>query len=316
MLYSYLFTTIALIFGLHFYKNRYPKEYETMITQFIDNIKKNETIKPYLPMLSSALFNIIYIYSLCEVVFKKTILLASPHIKSLSIFVRNNILNKIDTFKLTNTILHNQENLVLVKSETNDIIVFDKVPDSLQNIKYEKSNMRFLALCLNLKCDNQDNTNNNNNNNKDMTYSIYLYLNTMNFYVVGNSFGSQFFKYYLQHVLNVTIDNDKPFLYTLEIMDQNVKITYINETQTIVIKKDNYEIEPICSNLSLVLESDVKEIQNITYQESLEVSDTNTNTSENLNADEKLKDNTELNICLKSEPKTENNNLDYTTVCF
>ena len=111
-------------------------------------------------------------------------------------------------------------------------------------------------------------------------------------------------------------DNDKPFLYTLEIMDQNVKITYINETQTIVIKKDNYEIS---SNLSLVLESDIKEIQNITCQESLEISDININdinTSENLNADEKLKDKTELNICSKSEPKIEYNNLDYTTVCF
>ena len=56
MLYSYLFTTIGLIFGLHFYKNRYPKEYEMIITQFIDNVQKNEILKSYLPILTTTFY--------------------------------------------------------------------------------------------------------------------------------------------------------------------------------------------------------------------------------------------------------------------
>jgi hypothetical protein len=45
-------------------------------------------------------------------------------------------------------------------------------------------------------------------------------------------------------VLNVKIDNDtnKPFTYTLELMDHNVSMAYLNETQSIVIKKYGYEI--------------------------------------------------------------------------
>jgi len=290
MLYSYLFTTIALIFGLHFYKNRYPKEFEMIITQFIDNIQKNETLKPYLPILTTTFYNIIYIYSLCQVAFNKTMRLTSPYIKSLTDFVRNNFLNKINTNNISNIILDKQDGFVLVKSEKNDIIIFDKIPNSLANIKYEKSTLRFLALCLKLKTDNSEQT---------MCYSIYLSLNSMNFYVVDNMFGSHFFKYYLQHILNVTIDNDKPFLYILEIMDQNVKITHINETQTIVIKKDNYEI------IGTQDKHLVAEINRINIEK--EELDTKI---------EKKIENVENIENVETEANSSSNLLDYTTVCF
>jgi cellobiose-specific phosphotransferase system component IIB len=307
MLYSYLFTTIALIFGLHFYKNRYPKEFEMIITQFIDNIQKNETLKPYLPILTTTFYNIIYIYSLCQVAFNKTMRLTSPHIKSLSGFVQNNFLNKINTNHISNIILDKQDGFVLVKSEKNDIIVFNKIPDSLDNIKYEKSTLRFLALCLKLKTDDSDQT---------MCYSIYLSLNSMNFYVVGNIFGPHFFKYYLQHILNVTIDNNKPFLYILEIMDQNVKITHINETQTIVIKKDDYEIigpqdKHLVSEPKEIAEP--KEINSI----NIEKEELPTNDNVDANEEEKVeKEDLKLEEKTEAEPKTVSNILDYTTVCF
>jgi hypothetical protein len=47
-------------------------------------------------------------------------------------------------------------------------------------------------------------------------------------------------------VLNVDISkyisNDNLFVYTLELMDHNVSMVYLNETQSIVLKKDGYEI--------------------------------------------------------------------------
>jgi hypothetical protein len=305
MLYSYLFTTIALIFGLHFYKNRYPKEFEMVITQFIDNVQKNETLKPYLPILTSTFYNIIYIYSLCQVAFNKTMRLTSPHIKSLSDFVRDNFLNKINTNDTSNVILDKQDDFVLVKSLSNDIIVFNKIPDSLDNIKYEKSTLRFIALCLKLKTDDTD---------KTMCYSIYLSLNSMNFYVVGNILGQHFFKYYLQHILNVTIDNNKPFLYILEIMDQNVKITHINETQTIIIKKDDYEI---IGPQDKHLVSEPKEIAEPKEINSINIEKEELHTNDNVEAKEEtdLKEEKEEKE-EKAEPKIVANILDYTTVCF
>jgi hypothetical protein len=43
-------------------------------------------------------------------------------------------------------------------------------------------------------------------------------------------------------VLNVKVDNDKPFEYKLELMDHNIKMIYVNDKQSIVIQKDSYEI--------------------------------------------------------------------------
>jgi hypothetical protein len=115
----------------------------------------------------------------------------------------------------------------------NDMIILDKVPDNLENITYEPSMSHILSLYLKMI------TNDNETN-----YNIQLSSDTMNFYVVGNVFNTNFFKYYLENVLNVKIDNDtnKPFTYKLELMDQNVSMVYLNETQSIVIKKYGYEI--------------------------------------------------------------------------
>jgi hypothetical protein len=52
-----------------------------------------------------------------------------------------------------------------------------------------------------------------------------------------------FVKYYLINVLKTTIDADKPFVYTLELMDHNVSMVYLDETQSIIIEKDGYKIE-------------------------------------------------------------------------
>jgi hypothetical protein len=117
----------------------------------------------------------------------------------------------------------------------NDMIILDKVPESLDNITYETSSPNFLSLYLKMIT-----------NDKETNYNIELSSDTMNFYVVGNVFNINFFKYYLQSVLNVDISkyisNDNLFVYTLELMDHNVSMVYLNETQSIVLKKDGYEI--------------------------------------------------------------------------
>jgi hypothetical protein len=118
--------------------------------------------------------------------------------------------------------------MVLIKSPTNDIIILDSVPDTLDDLKYEVSDIRFFALYLKL--------------HGSGTHIIELYKKDANYYVVGNKLDCEFFKYYLHNVLNVQLDNNIPFEYKLELMDENIKMVYVNETQSIVINKDGYTI--------------------------------------------------------------------------
>ena len=91
--------------------------------------------------------------------------------------------------------------------------------------------------------------------NDDSKHIIELFNKDMNFYIVGNVINSEFLKYYLQNILQITVDKNTPFTYTLELMDQNIEMVYLNETQSIVLKKDDYEvIDPVISVTKEVVE--------------------------------------------------------------
>ena len=237
MIYTSLFTIIALFFGVHFYKSRYPEDFDTVIVNISTNIQQNEAMNPYLPFLTSLAYYTIYVYSFCQIVFSKTINFCVPYI-NLAVKRIFNAISK-PTIELKPDVKEPQPttsrkidtddgNLVLVKSPTNDVIILDNVPDTLDNLKYEVSNIRFFALYLKL--------------NVSETHNIELCKKEANYYIVGNKLDSDFFKYYLRNVLNVKVDNDKPFEYKLELMDHNIKMIYVNEKQSIVIQKDDYEI--------------------------------------------------------------------------
>jgi hypothetical protein len=110
------------------------------------------------------------------------------------------------------------------------------------DFKYELSDIKFIALYL-----KQD----------DKSYIIDLFKNNMNYYIVGNTINSIFLKYYLINILDINIDNSKPFSYNLELMDHNVNMVYLNDTNSIVIQKDGYIIEGIEENKSII--EDLKE---------------------------------------------------------
>jgi hypothetical protein len=242
MFYTCVFTVIALIYSINLYKSHYPNEFDIIVTQIISFIQQNETIKPYLPLLTTMCYNAIYAYSFCQVTLNKTIKFIEPYlqegIKNIHLRIlynKNSDTTKLFTIVNANIYTSSDSNLVIIKSPMpkNDMIILDKVPDNLENITYEPSMSHILSLYLKMV------TNDNETN-----YNIQLSSDTMNFYVVGNVFNTNFFKYYLENVLNVKIDNDtnKPFTYKLELMDQNVSMVYLNETQSIVIKKYGYEI--------------------------------------------------------------------------
>ena len=76
-----MFTIIALIFSIHFYKNRYPKDFDAIIQQILTEIQKNETLKPYLPVLTNICYNLIYVYSFCQITLNNIIHFCIPYIQ-------------------------------------------------------------------------------------------------------------------------------------------------------------------------------------------------------------------------------------------
>ena len=252
MFYTCVFTVIALIYSINLYKSHYPNEFDIIVTQIISFIQQNETIKPYLPLLTTMCYNAIYAYSFCQITLNKTIKFIEPYlqegIKNIHLRIlynKNSDTTKLFTIVNANIYTSSDSNLVVIKSPMpkNDMIILDKVPDNLENITYEPSRSHILSLYLKMVT-NDNETNDNETNDNETNYNIQLSSDTMNFYVVGNVFNTNFFKYYLENVLNVKIDNDanKPFTYKLELMDHNVSMVYLNETQSIVIKKYGYEI--------------------------------------------------------------------------
>ena len=228
MIYTSLFTIIALFFGVHFYKSRYPEDFDTVILNISANIQQNESMKPFLPFLTSLAYYTIYVYSFCQILFFKTINFCIPYINVAVKKIFNAISKpgiELKTEPLQNVteqkpiILTQLDtvdgNLVLIKSPTNDVIILDKMPDSLDNLKYDVSDIRFLALYL--------------KHNLSENHIIDLYNNSANYYVVGNKLDSEFFKYYLQDVLNVKLDNDKPFEDTIHLL-QNLDLLITIDT--------------------------------------------------------------------------------------
>jgi hypothetical protein len=254
MFYTCVFTIIALIYSIDLYKSCYPREYDIILTQILTNIQQNKIIKPYWSLLITVFYNIIYAYSFCQVTLNQTIRFIEPYLQEGIKNIHSRVISDINTNTNTNTntdttktvtIVYSssEANLIIVRSPApkNDMIILDKAPESLENVTYETSTPHFLSLYLKIIT----------SDNKETSYNIELSSDKMNFYVVGNVFNSNFFKYYLQNVLNVKIDidvdididnNNKLFAYTLELMDHNVSMVYLNETQSILINKDGYEI--------------------------------------------------------------------------
>jgi hypothetical protein len=101
---------------------------------------------------------------------------------------------------------------------------------------YSKSYIRFLSMEL-----TYENT----------VYSIKLDTDFHNHYYVGNIIDSQFFKYYLTNVVNLEIDiNSKQFDYSVSLIDHNVNIVTLVPSQTLIIRKNDYEIHTETESVS------------------------------------------------------------------
>ena len=76
---------------------------------------------------------------------------------------------------------------------------------------------------------------------KDTIHSIELTNENYNHYIVNNVLNKEFFKYYLTNVLNIEIDKNT-FDYKLSIIDHNVNVVELTQTDSLVIKENDYEL--------------------------------------------------------------------------
>jgi hypothetical protein len=116
--------------------------------------------------------------------------------------------------------------LILMNDNKNNVKCLDKTYN-LINLVYRMSSVKFMAMEIWY------------NNN---TYSICLKNENENYYIVGNIFNKDFFKYYLTNKLEVQINNDI-FDYKLNIIDNNVNLIELLPNQIIIIGENDYEIK-------------------------------------------------------------------------
>jgi hypothetical protein len=202
-----------------------------------------------------AVFNVIYVYSYCEMIYNNII----KYMPSISYFSDDIFKFTIEKISTIHFIKNNS--VVLVKSFLNEIDF--KIPeydfivytdgrtkqnnmkiirnidivnnnDNLnKNLEYEKSNIKFMMIEVNLN---------------DIVYSIELSNKNYNFYIKDNIFDKQFFLYYLRYFHPDKVNIDETSLIdeiTLKIIDNNAdvkRIYFTNKNQYIKLNETDYTI--------------------------------------------------------------------------
>ena len=103
-------------------------------------------------------------------------------------------------------------------------IIYHSIPPTFN---YEKCNYRFISVTVTLPQDNK--------------YSLKLFSEKENYFIVGNQFDRNVFNYLLnkQYGLTRNLDN---IPYQVEIIDHDINIIGLTEKDTLVLHLDKYEI--------------------------------------------------------------------------
>jgi hypothetical protein len=202
------------------------------------------------------LYNIIHLYSKLTILFNKHI---NCNIKKRLFNVYNKFFNSYLTIEFcekgilfrTNYIfksnISSKEKILELKKNIEpleyDLIIYSEKDDEQDKINkicykqfpdsfsYEKSNIKFLSLILFYN---------------DISIEIELANEVNNFYIVNNVINKNFFIYYLSNIKKVKdfyIGYLFEFNYKLELIDHNVNIINLDETDEIIIEQKNYIIK-------------------------------------------------------------------------
>jgi hypothetical protein len=220
--------------------------------KFINDIYNNRNdLNNYFINVS---YNCIHLYSKLTILFNKHI---NCYLKSL-INIYNKFFNYYSTIEFydegvlfrTNYILNSntssREQMIELKQNVEpleyDLIIYSDKDDEDDKINkvcyrefpesfsYEKSNIKFLSLTLIY--------------NKKII-EIDLLNEVSNYYIVNNIINKQFIIYYLLNIKKFCFESLLEFNYKLELIDHNVNIINLDETDEIVIEQKNYIIKKI-----------------------------------------------------------------------
>ena len=112
-------------------------------------------------------------------------------------------------------------------SHINKKILYNFNLESWDN-QFELSDISFIALYLNYN---------------NVRYHINLKTDKYNYYLVGNIINKLFLQYYINTVLNHTnFVIDDTTSYSLELMDHEVNMIYLDIEDAIIIEKNSYHI--------------------------------------------------------------------------
>lgn len=243
---------------------------------FLNSFKEkcNQSAKTY---CLKTIYNLFYVYSVCEINCTKVYNYILPCIKSIennrqyflekyNFISQNEVILKPESMNtrievydhtglqvLQKEVSTNFEDMIICHVEyvddfsyytmiVTDLFQMNDVNKNIQNkkiinnldnyeFKFELSDVIFIALYLNYN---------------DVRYNINLKTNEFNFYVVGNIINKSFIQYYIKNILhdNTLINTDEhSFLYKLELMDHEVNVIELDETQYIIIEKNGYHID-------------------------------------------------------------------------
>jgi hypothetical protein len=191
-------------------------------------------------------YNIIYFYGVCQIKCNQIYNYIFPYFKKYNIFsfIPDEPKTAVEIFNIiTNKIVLKREYdetflkmefltpVVILISEPSNInkkILYDLEPEICK--QFEPSDITFIALYLNYN---------------DVRYHINLKTDKYNYYLVGNVINKLFLQYYINVILNINFVIDDEKSYSLELMDHEVNIIYLDITQSIVIEKNSYHINTI-----------------------------------------------------------------------
>lgn len=122
------------------------------------------------------------------------------------------------------------ENKVLDKVCFNNI---DEIVWKNNNIFYEYSTHKFISIKLKIA-----------SSASSQEHDIKLQTNEYNFYIINNRLNARFIKYYCKYILNLNELIEDNIVYTLSIVDGDVNIFQIDETDELILEKSKYHINP------------------------------------------------------------------------
>ena len=237
-------------------------------TYVYKNSKLPTYAKLYKPLIMNGLlyiaYNTIYYYSSIEIHMNKLLTIIDPYVDLLkeyimkndkSIYIIEMFKDGVKTYDIITDKHIIEDNALFLEREFDLIVISDftkpnpinklcinNIPNNIRD--YELSDIRFLSFKLIYK------------NDIDFVIDIELSNNKYNFYVVNNVLDKAFFKYYVTNISQLKLPD--VFSYNIELIDNNINMRVLDDTYSITICKNDYEIK---QSDHVSIDEEVKELE-------------------------------------------------------